>query len=78
MRIQVFAILKDYFDEVFEIENTQAGSISELKNELIKVNESATSVLNSCRFAVNETFVPGDYQLKEDEHIYIIPPSSGG
>jgi len=78
LKIHVFAILKDYFDEVFEIENAQVTSIAALRNELIKVNGSAAIVLNSCRFAVNEEFVPADYELKEDEHIYIIPPSSGG
>lgn len=71
-------MLKDYFDETFEIKSSEVTSISELKNKLQCINPSAAGVLNSCRFAVNEEFVQGNYQLKEEEHIYIIPPSSGG
>jgi len=78
MKIQVFAVLKDYYSESFEINNPQIDTIQELKNELIKINDSASQIINACRFAINEEFVSGNFQLKANEHIYIIPPSSGG
>lgn len=71
-------MLKDYFDETFEIKASEVTSISDLRNKLQFINPSAADVLNSCRFAVNEEFVQGNYQLKEEEHVYILPPSSGG
>ncbi len=78
MKINVFAILKNFYDESFELNNAQILSVSDLKNELIKINPSAASLLNSCRFAVNEEFVSEDFQIKVNEQIYILPPSSGG
>ena len=78
MKIHVFAILKDFYSESFEIDGKGIESIEDLKHQLSNINKSATQILESCRFAVNEEFVKGNYQLKEDEHVYIIPPSSGG
>jgi sulfur-carrier protein len=78
MKIQVFAILKDFYSETFEIDGAGIKSIEDLKHQLSNINRSATQILESCRFAVNEEFVKVNYQLKEDEHVYIIPPSSGG
>jgi sulfur-carrier protein len=78
MKIQVFAILKDFYSETFEINGSQIRTIEELKHQLSNVNKSATQILESCRFAVNEEFVSENYELTEDEHVYIIPPSSGG
>jgi sulfur-carrier protein len=78
MKIHVFAILKDFYSENFEIDGSDIKSIEDLKHALSNINKSATTVLEACRFAVNEEFVNGSYQLNENEHVYIIPPSSGG
>jgi sulfur-carrier protein len=42
------------------------------------VNPNATAVLKRCRFAVQDEFVTDQYQLTGNEHIVVIPPSSGG
>ena len=77
MKVQVFAVLKDYFEKEFEltgkIENT-----SSLTERLSTHNPAATGMLNICRFAVNDEFIDNTYQLKEDDTICIIPPASGG
>lgn len=75
--IQVFAALKDFFPA---IENYSFSniSISELRKILIRNNPSSEGVLNSCRFAVDLTFVNDDYIIKSNETISIIPPAGGG
>lgn len=77
MRVQVFAVLKDYFKKEFDltgnIENPPA-----LVARLSKDNPAATGLLNICRFAVNNEFIDNNFQLKEDDTICIIPPASGG
>jgi molybdopterin synthase sulfur carrier subunit len=77
MKIKTFAILKDYFSPEFEIvENFKL--VSDFKAFLIQQNPAAKEILNISRFAVNDTFVKDDFEIKENDTISIIPPSSGG
>jgi sulfur-carrier protein len=77
MNIQAFAILKEFFNKEFELVATPS-SIEALKVELCKINPSAKSVLNICRFAVNNEFIDDQFKLNEHDTVCIIPPSSGG
>lgn len=77
MRIQVFAILKDFFKKEFELK-ARINNISDLRRHLGMVNPDAAPVLKRCRFAVQDEFVTDQYQLTGNEHIVVIPPSSGG
>jgi len=77
MTIQVFAVLKDYFDKEFEIANS-VKNISALKQQLAAQNPQAANVLDLCRFAVHDEFVDPDYPINTNDTICIIPPSSGG
>jgi len=77
VQVQVFAVLKNYFNQEFEIKGS-VSTIEELKKELEALNPSAAKVLQACRFAVNDTFVQGEYKLKEDDKVVVLPPSSGG
>lgn len=77
MTVQVYAVLKDYFEKEFQI-NEEINSIHELSDLLIKQNPSFKDILPVCRFAVNNEFVDDNYELKKDDSIHIIPPSSGG
>lgn len=77
MKVEVFAMLKDYFENEFEIQ-AGATTIEGLKNELLKMEPAALDVLSICRFAVNDEFIDNEFQLKESDTICIIPPSSGG
>ncbi|TAF46185.1 MAG: MoaD/ThiS family protein [Sphingobacteriales bacterium] len=77
MTIQTFAALKDYFSANFEVlENL--NHITDLKTFLVQQNPNAEAVLNLSRFAVNDTFVDLDFEIKPNDSISIIPPSSGG
>lgn len=77
MKIQVFAVLKDYFEKEFELTGNVENT-SSLIERLSKNNPAAIGMLNICRFAVNDEFIDSNFQLKEDDTICIIPPSSGG
>jgi len=77
MRIQVFAVLKDFFKKEFELK-VKVGTISELRVQLGQMNPNAVPVLKRCRFALHDEFVNDQYVLKGNEHIVVIPPSSGG
>lgn len=77
MKIEVFAVLKDFYDKHFIVEEV-LQDIEELKSHLMVKNPEAKKILNSCRFAVNDELVNIYYKLKADDLISIIPPSSGG
>ncbi|MGI4021231.1 MAG: MoaD/ThiS family protein [Janthinobacterium lividum] len=77
MTIQVFAVLKDFFDKEFQVLGS-IKNISELKQQLATKNPEAANVLELCRFAVHDEFVEQDYPINIHDTICIIPPSSGG
>jgi molybdopterin converting factor small subunit len=77
IQVQVFAVLKDYFKPTFELKFS-AVTIGELKAELEKMNPDSKKVLQACRFVVDENFVSYEYNLKENDKVVVIPPSSGG
>jgi molybdopterin synthase sulfur carrier subunit len=77
MKIQVYAILKDYFDKEFTVDET-VNTINGLNEILINRNPSAKDILTACRYAVNDNFVDDSFQLQPNDNIHIIPPSSGG
>lgn len=77
MKIEVFALLKEYFDQQFFVPDL-IEDINSLKDYLGRQNPAAIRVLSSCRFAVNDEFIDTSYKFKQNDNISIIPPSSGG
>lgn len=77
MKVRVFAMLKDHFEKEFDVD-TPFADPGQLKNYLIKLKPQASSILNNCRFAVNDDFVDINYKLQLNDTIVILPPSSGG
>ncbi|MEJ6980466.1 MoaD/ThiS family protein [Pedobacter sp. P351] len=77
MKIEVYAILKEYFEKEFTLQQS-FNDINDLKSFLIDKNPEAAGVLNISRFAVDEEFVDNDFRLNENDSISIMPPSSGG
>ncbi len=78
MKVQVFAMLKDYFNEELILDAEGIGNASDLINKLAVLNPDAAAILKRCRMAVEMKFVSGDYKLNAHDTISIIPPSSGG
>lgn len=77
MQVQVYAILKDYFETEFAIPGT-VGDIGELQARLVQENPAAAEILSVCRFAVHDRFINNDYKLQENDTVVILPPGSGG
>ena len=77
MRVQVFALLKEYFEGQFDLPSPPS-TISSLREQLVQKNPQAKDVLSISRFAVNDEFVNDDFLLTENETVFVIPPSSGG
>lgn len=77
MKVYTYAILKDYFDKEFVVEE-QLVSVKDLNNFLSQRNPAATTILSACRYAVKDNFVGDDFVLNTEDTIHIIPPSSGG
>lgn len=77
MKVDVYAVLKDHFAAGFSVESP-VESIGDLKQHLMKAKPGAASILQTCRFAVNNEFVQEDFKLKENDIIAVLPPASGG
>ena len=77
MKIEVYAVLKDYFEKEFTLQQS-FKNINDLRSFLIDKNPEAVGILTISRFAVNNEIVENNYILKENDHISIMPPSSGG
>ncbi|MEJ7768480.1 MAG: MoaD/ThiS family protein [Chitinophagaceae bacterium] len=77
MKVQVFAVLKDYFEKEFLLED-YVGNTKALKESLLRLNPAASGILEICRFAVNDEFIDDQYQFSLNDSIFIIPPASGG
>jgi molybdopterin synthase sulfur carrier subunit len=76
MNIKVFAVLKEFFEDYNDVEDLH--TIEDVKGHLLRINPGALHLLNSCRFAVNNTFVSLNTTIHHDDTIYVMPPSSGG
>ena len=78
LKISAYASVKDLLGESFEIEVKDGCTIEDLKKKIVVMNPETAGLLNICRFAVNESIVNEKTEIKEDEHVHIIPPASGG
>ncbi len=78
LTIHTFAEVKEQFTQNFEFDVEGVRSVKDLKDELIRRKPETASLLNRCRFAVDETFVNDATLLNEHTTVYIVPPSSGG
>ena len=78
VEVQLFAALTDHFGRNVAVELSGEQKIASVVDALEKQNPKAVGLLKDCRFAVNENFVDLNYELRDGEKIFIIPPSSGG
>jgi len=77
MKIESYAIARDYFGRSFDLDES-VTDIASLRILLEKRNPAAASLLKKTRFAVGDEFIDDSFQLNPDDHVSIIPPSSGG
>ncbi|PRY52811.1 molybdopterin converting factor small subunit [Arcticibacter pallidicorallinus] len=77
MKIEVFAALKNYFSKEFEI-TEQLETVADLRQHLKNINPSSSQLINMCRFVVQEDLVTDAHPLLSNDHVVVLPPSSGG
>ena len=78
LKIRTYASIKELLGESFEIEVKDGCTIEALKKEIIVMIPATAELINISRFAVNESIVNENTEIKEHEHVHIIPPTSGG
>jgi sulfur-carrier protein len=78
LKIITYASVKELLGESFEMEVNDGCTIEELKKKIAGRNPEAAELINICRFAIKESIVNDNTLIKEDEHVHIIPPASGG
>lgn len=78
VQVHVFAGLKEFFDPTFEVEIPQGATVADLINNLKSMQTSSSTLLDKCRFAVDQNFISPSYSLVTNEQLYLLPPSSGG
>ncbi len=78
IKIQTFAILKDFFPSDFSLEIGESGTVSDALQALYALNPSSEGILAHCKYVVSEEFVEEDEVLKEGDALFLLPPSSGG
>ena len=78
LKISTYASVKEMFGGSFEIEVEDGSTIEALRNKIVQIKPEAAGLIDICRFAVDETIVNDKTLIKEDEHVHIIPPASGG
>jgi molybdopterin synthase sulfur carrier subunit len=77
MKVYMYAILKEYFDQELVL-RVPVATIDELKTKLLAINEEAKDILDICRFAVKDNFIDNSYSLQPNDSVSILPPASGG
>lgn len=55
-----------------------SGTVSQLRDLLIRKYPELEPILKVVRFAVNEEYVDEDYFIGQNDRVAIIPPVSGG
>ena len=79
IRVRFFAIVRQKAGVPhIDIETARETTVSSTLVALVKFFPEIAPHLASCAFAVNQTYVPVDTVLNENDELAIIPPVSGG
>ena len=78
VKIKCFAGLRKFFGSEVTVLVDQDSCYIKVIEALQLLNPEATEILSSCRIAVNEDFVQLSETMKQEDTLFLIPPSSGG
>ena len=78
VKIKCFAGLRKFFGSEVTLLVEPDSSYIKVIEALQLLNPEATEILSSCRIAVNEDFVQLSETMKQEDNLFLIPPSSGG
>lgn len=74
----MYAVLRNYFQEEFEIELAEESNVSDALNHLEKMNPKASQILNHSLPAIDDEMSNRFAKLKSGQMLCILPPVSGG
>lgn len=78
IQVTCFAGLRKFFNDQLNLNFKLPVAYEKVIEEMKKLNPEASEILDSCRVAAFQNFVPLKSLMTTDEPIFIIPPSSGG
>ena len=78
IQVKCFAGLRKYFGNEVTVLVESGATYKSVIDALTDLKPEAKEVLEACRIAVNEAFVPLDRELNSVNMVFLIPPSSGG
>lgn len=78
IKIHFFAGLKRFFPSSQSIPFADGMLGKDILEQLKKEKPDAIDLLSKCRVAYNEEFISLDEEVKDNDEIFLIPPSSGG
>lgn len=78
LQLEFFAILRDLLTEKLVIEIPENSTVFQLREYLTKEYPQIKEILEYSRFANENEILDNQATLKENQKIYILPPSSGG
>lgn len=78
IKVHFFAGLKRYFPNHQTIDSESMDSLQDVIQHLKVLQPEASELLDSCRIAVDENFVPLKTVITDVKEVFVIPPSSGG
>ena len=76
--VKTFAVLKEHFGPIIELNVEVGTTANDLKNILIERKSDTAGLLQISRCAVSDIFVSDTTVILENDTVFIIPPSSGG
>lgn len=78
IHVHTFGRVKELFKDKFKLELSEKTSVKGLIEKLAALNMQSKAVLGTCRYAANNTVVDHKHILKDQDNIFVLPPSSGG
>ena len=78
VKIKVFAVLKDYFNTEFELSG-EFSNILDVEKALLEKVPTCSPILRVSRYAIDNTIISDKtHFIKDNDLIFVFPPSSGG
>jgi len=78
VRVNFYAILKDYFSSSIDLDIDEIRTVSAFKELIVRINKESESVVFSCRIAVNNVITGDHVNFADGDIVDLLPPSSGG
>ena len=77
--VNSFGQVKDFHDQKFEIEVADSATIETLFEKLVEMRPESKNLLENCRIAVDDIIIyEKEFELKNNQEVFIMPPFSGG